>query len=158
LRQQGRRRFVGADAAELVPASDIGPEEQALTDLDAALARNAFDSLSETSRMILLLRYVEGLSFADLADRLGITVVAARQRAHRAREELVGACIEQTASGGAGSCGPVRTRLGRYLRGRLTRRVRAQIASHLTRCESCRECFEQLTDLYGHRLPPETAP
>jgi RNA polymerase sigma-70 factor (ECF subfamily) len=152
LRQQGRRKFVGADAAEFVATTDIGPEERALTDLDAALARNAFDALSDTSREILLLRYVEGLSFTDLAGRLAITPVAARQRAHRAREELIGACIEQTARTSVGSCGPIRARLGRYLRGRLTRRARAQISNHLARCASCRECFEELTDLYGHRL------
>jgi hypothetical protein len=101
---------------------------------------------------------VEGLGFTDLAGRLGITAVAARQRAHRAREELIGACIEQTALMGAGSCGSVRARLGRYLRGRLTRKVRAQISGHLSGCASCRECFQQLTDLYGHRLSPDQRP
>jgi RNA polymerase sigma-70 factor, ECF subfamily len=153
LRQQGRRRFVGADAAEYVATTDIGPEEQALTELDAALARQAFSVLSDTSRQILILRYVEGLGFTDLAGRLGITAVAARQRAHRAREELIGACVEQTALTAAGSCGLIRSRLGRYLRGRLTRRVRAQIGGHLARCDSCRECYQQLTELYGHRFP-----
>src|SRR6516165_8000557 len=34
LRQQGRRRFVGSDAAEYVACVDPTPEEQALTALD----------------------------------------------------------------------------------------------------------------------------
>jgi RNA polymerase sigma-70 factor (ECF subfamily) len=155
LRQQGRRRLVGADAAEHLATGDIGPEEQALTNLDAAVARLAFDALSETSRQILRLRYVEGLGYSELADGLGISAVAARQRAHRAREELIGACIEQTAKMGAGSCKEVRSRFGRYLRGRLGRKLRAQIAAHLSRCESCRDCYQHLSDLYGHRLSPE---
>lgn len=152
LRHQGNRRFVGTDAAEQLPATEAGPEEQALTELDAALARSAYESLSNTSREILRLRYVDGLGFVDLATHLGITAVAARQRAHRAREELIGACIEGTANTGAPNCSAVRSRLGRYLRGRLSRRARAEIATHLHECRRCRDCHEELIDLYGDLL------
>lgn len=152
LRQQSRRRLVGADAAENLPATDAGPEELALTLLDAALARTAFASLSATSRQVLTLRYIDGLGFLELASLLGITAVAARQRAHRAREELIGACIEQTALTEAGTCGPIRSRMGRYLRGRLSRKARAHIASHLASCDRCRRCYLELVDLYGYRL------
>jgi RNA polymerase sigma factor (sigma-70 family) len=152
LRQQGSRRFVGTEIAEQLPSSEPGPEERALTALDAVLARAAFASLSSTSRQVLLLRYVEGLGFLELAEQLGVTPVAARQRAHRAREELVGACIERTARGGTGSCSAVRSRLGRYLRGRLSRRVRADIVAHLNKCSRCKECYDELLDLYGYLL------
>jgi predicted DNA-binding protein (UPF0251 family) len=152
LRQKGRRRFVGADAAELLAATDAGPEERALTNLDASLANTAFESLSGTSQEVLRLRYVEGLGFLELATRLQITTVAARQRAHRAREELVGACIEQTASHGEGACAKVRSRLGRYLRGKLSRRLRDEIGAHLAACASCRRCHEEIMELYGHLL------
>lgn len=153
LRQQGRRRFVGADAADSLPSSDLGPEEQALNALDAALARAAFSSLSATSQRILALRYVDGLGFSELADQLGISEVAARQRAHRAREELVGACIERTSLvGDVGACSSVRSRLGRYLRGRLSRKSRAAIALHLGACEACERCYREVVDLYGHLL------
>jgi RNA polymerase sigma-70 factor (ECF subfamily) len=155
LRQQGRRRFVGADAAEHLAATDAGPEERALTNLDASLAREAFHSLSGTSREILRLRYVDGLGFLELAGQLGITPVAARQRAHRAREELVGACIEHTATTGHGPCRAVRSKLGRYLRGRLSRNTRAQIAAHLDRCRGCSDCLDELKELYGFRLEQE---
>jgi RNA polymerase sigma factor (sigma-70 family) len=153
LRQQGSRRFVGAEVADQIPSAEPGPEERALTNLDSVLARAAFASLSHTSRQVLLLRYVEGLGFLEVAEQLGITPVAARQRAHRAREELVGACIEQTAHAGTGSCSAVRARLGRYLRGRLSRRARADIAAHLARCGRCKDCYEELIDLYGYLLP-----
>ena len=152
LRQQGSRRFVGADAAEHIPSTDAGPEERVLTELDTVLAREAFRSLSRVSREVLELRYVDGLGFLELSEQLGITPVAARQRAHRAREELVGLCIEHTASGGFRTCRPVRSKLGRYLRGQLTRKMRAQIAAHLTTCSPCADCYQQLRDLYGDRI------
>jgi hypothetical protein len=101
---------------------------------------------------VLALRYIDGLDFVELAERLGITAVAARQRAHRAREELVAACIEQTAIGENRSCPSVRSQMGRYLRGRLSRKVRAQMASHMASCDRCRRCYAELVDLYGHRL------
>lgn len=149
LRQQGHRRFVGSDSAESLAAPEPGPEELALTVLDASLARIALGSLSHTSREVLLLRYVEGLGFVELAERLGVTPVAARQRAHRAREELIGACIEQTAHSTVGKCAAVRSRLGRYLRGRLSAKARHQIRRHIESCRSCSECLAQLVDLYG---------
>jgi len=149
LRQQGHRRFVGSDSAESLAAPEPGPEEQALTVLDASLARTALAALSNTSREILLLRYVEGLGFVELADRLAVTPVAARQRAHRAREELIGACIEQTAQSAIGTCSTVRSRLGRYLRGRLSMKVRDQMRRHIESCTSCSECIAQVVDLYG---------
>lgn len=152
LRQKGRRRFVGADAAEFLAATEAGPEERALTNLDSSLANIAFESLSKTSREVLQLRYVEGLGFLELAARLHITTVAARQRAHRARGELVSACIEQTARHGQGTCARVRSRLGRYLRGRLSRRLRDEINAHLSVCASCRRCHEEIIELYGHLL------
>ena len=152
LRQQSRRRMVGSDAAEYLPAAESGPEELALTALDTAVARVAFATLSDTSRQVLGLRYIDGLGFLELAEILGITPVAARQRAHRAREELIGACIEQTALSDDGLCGSVRSRMGRYLRGRLSRKARAHIAKHLSSCDRCRDCYAELLDLYGHRL------
>src|SRR5581483_7835028 len=95
LRSRGSRRFLGADYAE---------------------------SLSPTSRQIIELRYFEGLGFPELAQRLSITSVAARQRAHRAREELVGACMDHAAHAGEGECKPIRLRLGRYHRGLLSKK------------------------------------
>jgi RNA polymerase sigma factor (sigma-70 family) len=155
LRQQGRRRFVGADIAEHVADDELGPEDRALITLDTAVARIAFSSLSERSQQVLLLRYVEGLSYSELAHALAISTVAARQRAHRARDELVGACIEHTASPGPEACSTIRGRLGRYLRGRLTPSAREEITEHLRHCTRCTECLVQLQDLYGHVLRPK---
>jgi RNA polymerase sigma-70 factor, ECF subfamily len=152
LRSRAQRHFVGSDLAELIPSSDVQPEEVVLTDLDAALAGAAFTKLSRTSRDVIELRYIEGLDFHELGKRLGINPVAARQRAHRAREELVSACMELAANTATGECATIRGRLGRYHRGLLSRSVRAQVELHLSRCTGCASCYEQLIELYGHRL------
>lgn len=152
LRSRAQRRFSGSDVAELLPSDDLAPDEQVLTVLDASLAVLALESLSATSREILSLRYLEGLGFPELSRRLSISPVAARQRAHRAREELVGACMDRAAQSGAGACTPIRGRLGRYHRGLLSRKVRTEVSTHLDGCAACASCYEQLVDLYGHRI------
>jgi RNA polymerase sigma factor (sigma-70 family) len=152
LRSRGGRRFIGADVAESIPSSDIAPDEHVLTVMDVSIARAALASLSENSQEIIRLRYIEGLGFPELSQRLGITPVAARQRAHRAREELVGACMDKAAQAGAGECRPIRVRLGRYHRGLLSKKARAELELHLGSCAACSSCYEQLIDLYGHRI------
>ena len=156
LRARGSRRFLGADYAESLPSDELEPEERVLTRLDVTLARSAFESLSPTSREIIDLRYLEGLSFPELAERLSISPVAARQRAHRAREELIGLCMEHAATSGAGKCTTVRRRLGRYHRGLLSQKTRSEVGLHLAGCPACQSCYEQLIDLYGHRLGRRT--
>lgn len=149
LRARGGRRFVGSDAAERLPSTDLEPEEQVLNALDISVAGAAMEMLSKTSREIIELRYGEQLDYHHLSERLGITPVAARQRVHRAREELVSACMEKVAEAGPGDCRDVRVRLGRYHRGLLSKPVRVQLARHLEGCASCVSCYDQLLDLYG---------
>jgi RNA polymerase sigma factor (sigma-70 family) len=152
LRSRGSRRFLGSDAAERLPAAGPEPEDQVIEFLDVGLASAALEALSPTSRDVLVLRYVEGLGFAELAARLAISPVAARQRAHRAREELVGACIDLAATGGTGECRTIRLRLGRFYRGLLTKKVRTTVGEHLDECGACHSCYDQLVDLYGQRF------
>jgi len=46
----------------------------------------------------------------------------------------------------------VRLRLGRFHRGMLSRGTRSEVAEHLASCAACASCYEQLIELYGHRL------
>jgi RNA polymerase sigma-70 factor (ECF subfamily) len=149
LRSRSKRHVVGSDVAEIIPSEELEPEEQVLTLLEAKLAASAFESLSTTSQDVIRLRYVEGLDYHELSRQLGVTPVAARQRAHRAREELVSACMEHAASGGEGACRDVRRRLGRYHRGLLTKKARTQLSLHLSSCQACVSCYDQVVDLYG---------
>jgi RNA polymerase sigma-70 factor (ECF subfamily) len=152
LRSRSKRHVVGSDAAELIPADELEPEEQVMTLLEARLAATAFASLSTTSREVIRLRYIEGLDYHELSGSLGITAVAARQRAHRAREELISACMELDGQTDAEDCQFVRVRLGRFHRGLLTRKARSRVALHLHACRQCTTHYEQVVDLYGHRL------
>jgi RNA polymerase sigma-70 factor, ECF subfamily len=52
------------------------------------LVREAIDRLPKNYRTVLLLRDIEGLSGAEVGDRLGITTGAVKVRLHRARQAL----------------------------------------------------------------------
>lgn len=78
--KRGRRMLTGeAITDEILPC--VTP--------DAAEWRqdiaSALESLPHHYREIVLLRDLEGLSIAELAERLGLTVMAAKARLHRAR-------------------------------------------------------------------------
>jgi RNA polymerase sigma factor (sigma-70 family) len=151
LRARDRRRILQETAAGRSRVFTPGPEDDAVTALERETARRAFDALSAASQEVIWLRYVDRLDYATLGARLGTTAAAARQRVHRARDQLVAACIDVDATGGAGQCREVRVRMGRFSRGKLTRNMRAGVETHLDECALCRECYAQLVDVYGRR-------
>jgi RNA polymerase sigma-70 factor (ECF subfamily) len=81
MRSGRRRREVDVDAV----ASLVAPTDDALNrlTLEAALAR-----LSVEHRVVFLLKEVEGLSHAEIAELVGISVSNSEVRLHRARREL----------------------------------------------------------------------
>jgi RNA polymerase sigma-70 factor (ECF subfamily) len=81
MRSGRRRREVDVDdvASLVAPADDM---LNRLT-LEAALAR-----LSAEHRLVFLLKEVEGLSHAEIAELAGISVANSEVRLHRARREL----------------------------------------------------------------------
>jgi RNA polymerase sigma-70 factor, ECF subfamily len=86
-------------------------EAVAASELERRIER-ALAALPSTSREVLLLVAVAGLSHSDAADVCGITPEALRQRLHRAREALHcalegRAVTEPPALGGVASC-PIR--------------------------------------------------
>jgi RNA polymerase sigma-70 factor, ECF subfamily len=151
LRSRDRRRALQQAVAGRSRTVESDPEEEALTALDRETARAAFATLPASSQEVIWLRYVDRLDYATLGARLAITPAAARQRVHRAREQLVAACIAVDAAGGAGSCREFRLRMGRFYRGKLTRGLRARMQAHLDECSGCTECYTQLVDVYGRR-------
>ncbi len=70
---------------EAVPAPDAAPDEAAASREAMALVQRAVRRLPRQHREVFRLRHVEGLSIADAAARLGITVNAAKLRLHRTR-------------------------------------------------------------------------
>jgi RNA polymerase sigma-70 factor (ECF subfamily) len=94
LRRRSRRTMPGREAfgvpgdVHAIVDPDAGPEERAERAELLARAEAAVAALPESSRTIVVLRDVEGLSTAEVADRTGLSETAVKVRLFRARERL----------------------------------------------------------------------
>ena len=91
LRRRRRRAFErSVDSLEQLPDGRSGPEEQALGhDLGRRFAA-ALGELPVAFREAVLLRDVEGLSYGEIGDVLGVRIGTVRSRIARGRERLRG--------------------------------------------------------------------
>jgi RNA polymerase sigma factor (sigma-70 family) len=126
-------------AGEFVSLHALGPSpegaiesKQRLTDL-----RGAFRGLSESHHRILVLRELEGLSYNQIGDRMGMTKPVVESTLFRARRRL-GEEFEELESGRR--CAKVQTVIDcceqRPIRS-LGLRERRQVVRHLSHCEAC---------------------
>jgi RNA polymerase sigma factor (sigma-70 family) len=86
-----RRRITNRRADEiLAAASDPRPSamDEIVAKEDRALLANAIDDLPESAREVVILYYREGQSASQVADLLGLTEDAVKQRLSRARTHL----------------------------------------------------------------------
>ncbi len=83
-----RRRSRFEEISDLLAASERGPEEQALNSELRQCLEAAIDKLPEKYRTVFMLREMEHLSMAEIAECLGLTVTATKIRLHRARAAL----------------------------------------------------------------------
>jgi RNA polymerase sigma-70 factor (ECF subfamily) len=100
VRKRSRQRTVAlsSEAAETVVDGDPEPAQRlADTALDADL-QQALDALAPDFRAAVLLADVEGLSYEEIADRLGIKMGTVRSRIHRGRRALRDALTHRRAS------------------------------------------------------------
>ena len=101
MRLRSTRRAPEHELAELLPgfvedghqvrepsAWSAEPDAALVSEETCALVRRCIDRLPENQRVALVLRDIEGLDNEQLADRLGLTVNAAKIRVHRARQAL----------------------------------------------------------------------
>ncbi|MBN9277251.1 MAG: RNA polymerase sigma factor, partial [Hyphomicrobium sp.] len=101
LRRNQRRRHaeLTPELAESLP-SDARTHEQISARADLALVRAEIARLPEEQREVLALVTVEGLSYQDAADMLGIPIGTIMSRLSRARKKLARAIDEpRTGSG-----------------------------------------------------------
>jgi RNA polymerase sigma-70 factor (ECF subfamily) len=142
---------------ERLPAPS--PEESTISGVDAATLELALQTLSEANAALLALRYVERLDYAAIGERLGITQPTARQRVHRAMEQLRTACFKvEPDAPSTRVCHITRVRLGRYARGRLANRIAERVTLHLIDCDGCRSVYTDLTEVLGVDPNPEVLP
>jgi RNA polymerase sigma-70 factor (ECF subfamily) len=85
----------GEERASLVDP-DAGPEERAERAELLARAQAAVAALPESSRAIVVLRDVEGMSTAEVAAATGLTETAVKVRLFRARERLRASLSDDT--------------------------------------------------------------
>src|SRR6266571_250719 len=103
-------RLVGADEEETPSAEDI---------------RRALGQLAFNQRAALVMRELEGRSYAEIAEILGLTVAAVETLLFRARRAL----REQLE--GSLTCAEAELALSKQLDGRLARGDRGQLRAHL---------------------------
>jgi len=85
-----RRRPVPAPDAGVDVAARDSPERSALLDLELAALGRAVQDLPDNLRVCWVLRELEGLGYAEIAEITGAGETAVRGRIHRARVQLVG--------------------------------------------------------------------
>ena len=104
-------------------------EPPAADEIRAALKHLAFNQ-----RTVLVLREIEGLSYAEIAETMGITPSAVETllfRARRALREQLEAAERPLA------CPDAEGFISRQLDGRLSRNERGQLRAHLRACAAC---------------------
>jgi RNA polymerase sigma-70 factor (ECF subfamily) len=127
------------------------PDEAASDRQLAELLDAAIGALDATSREVLVLRDVEGLTAPEVAEVLGISVDAVKSRLHRARVE-VRASIESRRppaelarhEAGAGECPDVVTLFSRFLEGEIGEAECAAMKAHVAACRGCNAACESL--------------
>ena len=133
-------RTAGAIA---VPDTRRGPEEEVAGHQLQDVLDEAISGLDPMYREVLILRDVEGLSAAEVAEVLGLSVEAVKSRLHRARvavREKVAPALSpgaQDAPPGPG-CVDVVTMLSRKLEGEIDGNDCAELEAHVAGCASCR--------------------
>jgi len=79
---------LGSEAAALAQEQDAGPEELMLMSEEVKELQYAISLLSVDEQQVIVLRFVEGLSHAQVAEIVGKTKEACRVIQHRALAEL----------------------------------------------------------------------
>jgi RNA polymerase sigma-70 factor, ECF subfamily len=82
-----RLRRDDADALDRAPASGDAAALMERSEMESAL-RQAIAGLPEERRMVVVLRDLEGLSYEEISEALGLELGTVRSRLHRARLDL----------------------------------------------------------------------
>jgi RNA polymerase sigma-70 factor (ECF subfamily) len=133
-----------------VPDLRQAPDEDASrAQMRDALA-GAIAALEPMYREVLVLRDVEGLRAAEVADVLGLSVEAVKSRLHRARlavRERVAPVLGATEGpevAADGACPDVLELFSRHLEDEIDGSVCAEMEKHLERCGRCRARCDSL--------------
>lgn len=87
--------------AAVVAARQAGPEESAMRNEVRDEVQRAINRLGPAYRIPLILRYWHDLSYAEIAEVMGLTVQAVKSRLHRARLQMIEVAPEASVTLGA---------------------------------------------------------
>lgn len=149
-RRRGLKNRPGVDLEALGElTADVDVErDQERAELGRALS-TALRSLPEEAREVVWLRDVEGLTAAEAASTLGITVDALKSRLHRARGALRAALtpvLESPLPAPQSSCPDVATQFSAHLEGDLSAVDCQAMQEHLTTCPRCSATCDALKE------------
>jgi RNA polymerase sigma-70 factor (ECF subfamily) len=176
--KQRRRSKFAPEHEESIDAAGTGREVLEIADPgrspDEALSgrqveralEKAIAELDPMYREILLLRDVEGLSAAEVAEAVGVSVEAVKSRLHRARvavrEKVAPVLSGEPESPITEACPEVVSLFSRHLEGEISAPVCEEMERHLAGCPRCRaRCStlqQTLTSCARTPLPDVPAP
>ena len=151
------------DAALNAATDRDSPEAEAAGHEVKRALDDAIATLAPEYREVLVLRDAEGLTAAEVAQVLGITVDAVKSRLHRARLAVrarVAPLLVPEAPAPSAKCPDVAALLSRHLEGDITADACATMEDHLRDCAACRAACDSLRDVLARcrRAGDESVP
>ena len=141
-RRSRRMREVSIDSDAGLPAADAArlqssapPEVAVIGRQRLEYLRSALDELSETHQEVIVLRELEGLSYAEIGDRMQLSPSAVESALFRARRRLEREYAELDTGR---RCRMVSAAIARLAEGVYSERDRRKLDRHCRRCSSCR--------------------
>jgi RNA polymerase sigma-70 factor (ECF subfamily) len=131
---------------------DLGrAPDQALHDHQVRQAlERAVAALEPAYREVLVLRDMEGLPAAEVAEVMDLSVEAVKSRLHRARASVRRALVPlldpAAASAAAPGCPDIVKLFSRHLEGEINPDTCTEMERHLARCERCQAACDSLKD------------
>jgi RNA polymerase sigma factor (sigma-70 family) len=143
FRRSKRAEEVSYDADEGLAAADYGrlvtsgPTPDAAVDQKLSLDHlcGAFGGLSETHHEILVMRELEGLSYREIGERLGMSRPSVESTLFRARRRLTEEYSELTSGE---RCRRIQAIIADAATGSLGARDQKRMARHVSYCQPCR--------------------
>jgi RNA polymerase sigma factor (sigma-70 family) len=143
FRRSRRAEEVSYDAEEGLAPSDYGklvgsgpsPDEAMSAKEDLAHLQGAFGGLSDMHHEILVMRELEGLSYRDIGDRLGLSRPAVESTLFRARKRLTEE-YDELVSGAR--CMRIQAIIATAGAGAVGVRDSRRLARHVAHCQPCR--------------------
>jgi RNA polymerase sigma factor (sigma-70 family) len=154
---RGQRKQIPTEEADL-PDPGEPFADPVIAELDRSMVARAFTSLPERWSAVLWQTEVEESKPAEVAEMLGISANGVSALSYRAREGLKQAYLQlHMPDHTDASCKPIATKLGGYVRGRLSRRNSREVEKHLRNCAECTAAFADLSAI-NHSLRGALAP